>query len=118
MAEVTEGYDKVSEALAKGATAFWKTVFDDLGKGETKALAGLVEGDIATTITSDDIKNFFDVLGGASMKIDLNPKIVKGTKNIFDSGIVEPGKGVVVDDKDKVNLLVSGSVSIGVGISF
>ncbi|NJM87301.1 MAG: hypothetical protein HC847_09025 [Hydrococcus sp. RU_2_2] len=118
MAESTDGYDKVSEALAKGATAFWKTVFDDLGKGETKTLTGLIEGGIAATITPDDIKNFFDVLGGASMKIDLNPKIVKGTKNIFDSGLVEPGIGVVVDDKDKVNLLVSGSISIGVGISF
>ncbi|MFN5862258.1 MAG: hypothetical protein ACK451_09795, partial [Pseudanabaena sp.] len=81
-------------------------------------LTGLVEGDIAANITSEDIKNFFDVLGGASLKIDLSPKIVKGTKNIFDSGLVELGKGLVVDDKDKVSLLISGSVSIGVGISF
>jgi hypothetical protein len=28
MAKSTDGYDKVSEAIAKGSTVFWKTVFD------------------------------------------------------------------------------------------
>ena len=118
MAETTEGYDKVAQAVARGATAFWKTVFDDLGKGGTGRLASL-SGKDAAGITPDDIKNFFNVLGGASMNIDFIPQITKGTKTYFDSGSVKQGTGLVVNDENGITALgVEGSISIGIGIKF
>ncbi|HEY0074537.1 MAG TPA: hypothetical protein VGB77_10570 [Abditibacteriaceae bacterium] len=121
MAEEVPGYDKVAKALAQGATAFWKTVFDDLAKGEkSDTLMSLAGEKAMASISTDDIKEFFAILGGAKMDIDIIPKITKGTKTFFDSGDVLPGSGILQkDDANGVSTLgVEGSISIGIGIKF
>lgn len=113
------GYDKVSRALAKGATSFWKSVFDELAKGKPDMLVRIAGDEAARGIGEGDIKEFFAVLGGASMNVDLIPRLSKGSKTVFDAGDVVMGTGVRPASGGDASLLgLEGSISIGVGIRF
>jgi hypothetical protein len=105
MADQIDAYDKVSKAIATGATMFWKSVFEDLATGNKVSFLS------DAGVKQADIDSFFAVLGGAEMKIGLIPSITKGTKTYFDAASVVPSQGLSAT-------AVSGSISIGIGISF
>ena len=98
------GYDRVSEALAHASALFWKEMLGKLAEGKTDKLAG--------PVTAAEVADFFALLGGANMSIDLTPNVAKGTKCIFDGGGFTPDPWKKSKDAKKVE----GSISIGINI--
>ena len=117
----TDSFDKVSGIISNAMNDAWTKIITDLAdvaKG-SKPVANLLVAPAAGTLSLGDVKNFFALAGGANMDISFPCVIAKQPIGLFRASCVDhgiPTKFVSVGGPSVAG--ISGSISIGVGISF
>ena len=97
------GYDAVATALAHASAAFWKEMLGKLAEGKVDKLN--------TSVTPEQIEDFFMLLSGAEMNIGFLSHVVKGNKCIFDGGQF-PGPWKDSKDSEKADVSVGLNISV------
>jgi hypothetical protein len=116
----TDAFDKVSSIIGNAMNDAWTRIITDLAdvaKG-SKPVTNLLVGPTGT-LSLDEVKGFFAVAGGANMDISFPCVMGKQPIGLFRASCVDhgiPTKFAAVGGPSVTG--ISGSISIGVGISF
>jgi len=98
---MSKAYEKVAGVIGEEMDNAWKNIMDRLSQNGPSALSG-------ATISSQELKEFFDNLGGARLGVDFASRAQKGQVERFSAYKISPSPSVAA----------SGSISIGVNVSF
>lgn len=92
------GYEKVANIIGEEMDNAWKNIMERLASGDT-ALNG--------SIKNEDVKEFFDSLGGASINIDFYCNKNSGQYKNFTSHAIKPNPSI------KASNIFGGQITIG-----
>ena len=115
----TEAFDRVSAIIGTVMNDAWVRIITDLAevaKGAKSPSHLLVSGPSALSLS--DIKDFFAVAGGANLEINFPCVVPKDRVGLFQAACVDHGIPSALSAKNPAVTGISGSISIGVGISF
>ena len=102
-----DAYDRVAYVIGKEMDEAWRNILTKLATGNSSFLSSTE----SASITSDQLQEFFANLGGCQMGIRFSSIKPKGESVWFNAEQLQPS--------DVVPFMgVSGSISIGVNISF
>ena len=116
----TDAFDKVSSIIGNAMNDAWTKIITDLAdvaKG-TKPVTNLLVAPTAGTLSLDEVKSFFAAAGGANMDISFPCVIGKQPIGLFRASCVDHGIPTKFASAGPNIAGISGSISIGVGISF
>jgi hypothetical protein len=103
----TDAYEKVAGVVGDEMDKAWKNIMSRLAASNVSGIAAFDGG----SLTSDDLKAFFEVLGGAQMALSFQSRQPKGERVRSTSLDIEPQAGSPAT-------LISGEISIGGSIRF
>lgn len=103
----TEAYEKVASVVGEEMDKAWKNIMSKLASSNVSGIAAFDGG----SLTSSDLSDFFEVLGGAQMAITFASRQPKGERIRSTSLDIEPQTGSPAT-------LISGEISIGGTIRF
>lgn len=116
----TDAFDKVSSIIGNAMNDAWTKIITDLAdvaKGN-KPVTNLLVAPAAGALSLDEVKSFFAVAGGANMDISFPSVIAKQPIGLFRASCVDHGIPSKFVAGGPAISGISGSISIGVGISF
>ncbi|MEL7011334.1 MAG: hypothetical protein AAFY50_23315 [Cyanobacteria bacterium J06648_1] len=103
--KMSDAYDRVADVIGQEMDKAWKNIMVTLATANVNALSADAD------ITSNDLQEFFANLGGCQMGIQFASIKPKGETVRFNAHQLKPSAGITT-------MGVSGSISIGVNISF
>jgi hypothetical protein len=103
----TDEYEKVADVVGDEMDKAWKNIMSKLAASNVSGIAAFDGG----SLTSDDLKSFFEVLGGVQMALSFQSRQPKGERVRSTSLDIEPQTGSPAT-------LISGEISIGGTIRF
>ena len=103
---MSDAYDRVADVIGKRMDEAWRGIINDLAKGKVSVLSS---GDV--NIRSQDLQEFFANLGGCQMGIRFSSTKPKGETVRFNAEQVKPSAEITT-------MGITGSISVGVNISF
>lgn len=103
----TDAYEKVAGVVGDEMDKAWKNIISKLAASNVSGIAAFDGG----RLTSDDLKVFFEVLGGAQMALSFQSRQPKGERVHSTSLDIEPQAGSPATP-------ISGEISIGGSIRF
>lgn len=103
---MSDAYDRVADVIGQEMDKAWKNILIKLANGDANAFSG------DANFSSDDLQEFFANLGGCHMGIKFSSKELKGETVRFSAHQLKPTEGITTMGG------VSGSISIGINISF
>ena len=102
---MSKSYDIVADVIGQEMDKTWKRILERLANAETNALSN------GTNVQVADIQDFFKNLGGAQMAINFSSLTPKGETVRFNAHQLQQTSAIKT-------MGVSGTISIGVNISF
>jgi hypothetical protein len=103
---MADSYEAIAGVIGQEMDNAWKRIMEKLAAADATVLTAAGAG-----FKTADLKEFFANLGGANMAIDFSSRIPKGQVRQFSAYKISPA--------GEVNALgVSGSISIGVNVTF
>ena len=107
-----DAYAKVSKVIGDAMNDAWKKIIGDLAnvaKGQSPISSLGV-----SNLSLDDIKTFFASAGGANLAIAFPSAVAREQVELFRAAVIPHG----VAQAGGPSALISGEISIGVGIRF
>ena len=103
---MSDAYERVADVIGKEMDKAWRNILTNLATANVTALSSP-----GVNITSAELQEFFANLGGCQMGIRFSSIKPKGEQVFFNSEQLQPTPLMTT-------MGVSGSISIGVNISF
>lgn len=103
---MSDAYDRVADVIGKRMDEAWRGILSDLASAN---VAPLSSGGV--NITTAELQEFFANLGGCQMGIQFSSIKPKGQTVRFYAEQLQPSSGIST-------MGITGSISIGVNISF
>ncbi|WP_290976389.1 hypothetical protein [Hydrogenophaga sp.] len=103
---MSDAYDRVADVIGKEMDKAWRNILTNLASSNVGTLSSG-----GAKITAVELQEFFANLGGCQMGIRFSSIKPKGESVWFNAEQLKPSTGITT-------MGVSGSVSIGVSISF
>lgn len=116
----TDAFEKVSGVIGNAMNEAWVKIISDLAdiaKGAKSPSHLLVTGG-ANVLSLDDIREFFECAGGAHLDITFPCVVAKDKIDLFQAQCVDHGIPSRFMSPGLAATRISGTISIGVGISF
>jgi hypothetical protein len=103
---MSDAYDRVADVIGKEMDKAWRNILTNLASANVSALSSG-----GANITAVELQEFFANLGGCQMGIRFYSIKPKSETVWFNAEQLQPSAGITT-------MGVSGSISIGVNISF
>ena len=99
-----EIHNKVSSIIGEAMNVAFRDIMAKLQAKDTQGFSAFGVG----ALGNDDLKTYFENLGGAQLELNLPCRLIKGTKCKFFG-----------DSASQIKTMgIEGSISIGIGIKF